>query len=83
MHLLRERKIDVEQRSIDDPLPHRDSIWIGTPQEVAYRQHEGRPIAAQLESIDEMIEEAIFALRSPKQTHRLTVSYTHLGAHET
>ena len=73
MHLLRERKINVEQRSIDDPLPHRDSIWIGTPQEVAQRQHEGRPIAAQLESIDGMIEEAIFALRSPKQTHRLII----------
>ena len=73
MHLLRERKVNVEQRSIDETLPHRDSIWIGTPQEVAFRQHEGRPIAAQLESIDEMIEEAIFALRSPKQTHRLII----------
>ena len=58
MHLLRERKISVEQCSIDEPLSHRDSIWIGTPQEVALRQSEGRPIAAELESIDEMIEEA-------------------------
>ncbi len=73
MHLLRERKISVEQCSIDEPLSHRDSIWIGTPQEVALRQSEGRPIAAELESIDEMIEEAIFALRSPKRTHRLII----------
>tara|TARA_B100001175_G_scaffold217747_1_gene185196 strand:- start:15 stop:758 length:744 start_codon:yes stop_codon:yes gene_type:complete len=71
MHLLRERKIDVEQYSINEPLPHQDSIWIATPQEVAGRSNEGRPIAAQLESIDEMIEEAIFALRSPQQTYRL------------
>ena len=48
MHLLRERKISVEQCSIDEPLSHRDSIWIGTPQEVAQRQSEGRPIAAEL-----------------------------------
>ena len=59
MHLLRERKINVEQYSINEPLPHQDSIWIGTPQEVAGRTNEGRPIAAELESIDEMIEEAI------------------------
>ncbi|MGB2037728.1 MAG: hypothetical protein ACPHX8_04625 [Candidatus Poseidoniaceae archaeon] len=71
MQLLRERNIDVEQYSINEPLPHQDSIWIGTPQEVAERSDEGRPIAAKLESIDEMIEEAIFALRSPQQTYRL------------
>ena len=71
MQLLRERNIDVEQYSINEPLPHQDSIWIGTPQEVAERGDEGRPIAAKLESIDEMIEEAIFALRSPQQTYRL------------
>ena len=71
MQLLRERNIDVEQFSINEPLPHQDSIWIGTPQEVAERCDEGRPIAAKLESIDEMIEEAIFALRSPQQTYRL------------
>lgn len=73
MQLLRERKIDVEQWSINDMLPRRDTIWIGTPDEVAQRQDEGRPIAIELESINEMVEEAIFALRSPKQTHRLII----------
>lgn len=73
MQLLRERKIDVEQCSIDDKLPKRNTIWIGTPDEVAQRQDEGRPIAVALESINEMVEEAIFALRSPKETHRLII----------
>ena len=73
MHLLRSRNIDVEQRSLNEPLPSEDAIWIGTVDEVAQNTTEGRPIAAGIESIDLAIEAAIFALKGSSKTHRFTI----------
>ena len=73
MHLLRSRNIDVEQRSLNEPLPSKDAIWIGTVDEVAQNTTEGRPIAADLESIDLAVEAAIFALKGSSKTHRFTI----------
>ena len=60
MHMLRSRNIDVEQRSLKQPLPSKDSIWIGTVDEIASKSSEGRPIAADLSSIEMALEAAIF-----------------------
>ena len=38
--------------------------------EVAEKSAEGRPIAADIESLDVAIESAIFALKGPTKTHR-------------
>lgn len=73
MHVLRSRTIDVEQRSLNEPLPSKDAIWIGTVDEVASNQTDGRPIAADLESIDLAVEAAIFALKGTSTTHRFTI----------
>ena len=73
MHLLRSRNIDVEQRSLNEPLPSKDAIWIGTVDEVAQNTTEGRPIAASIESIDLAIEATIFALKGSSKTHRFTI----------
>ena len=62
MHMLRSRNIDVEQRSLSEALPTKDAIWIGTVDEIAKKSSEGRPIAADLESIDLAVEAAIFCL---------------------
>ncbi|MAW22056.1 MAG: hypothetical protein CMA16_01245 [Euryarchaeota archaeon] len=70
MHLLRTRKINVEQYSIDQPLPEKDSIWVGSIDEVANNSSDGRPIAADLESLDIAVEAAILALKGTSQTHR-------------
>ena len=55
---------------MNQPLPTKDTIWIGTVNEVAERSAEGRPIAADIESLDVAIESAIFALKGSKNTHR-------------
>ena len=55
---------------MNQPLPSKDTIWIGTVDEVAERSAEGRPIAADIESLDVAIESAIFALKGPTKTHR-------------
>ena len=73
MHMLRSRNIDVEQLSLKQPLPSKDAIWIGTVDEIASKSSEGRPIAADLESIDLAVEAAIFALKGSSKTHRLTI----------
>ena len=73
MHMLRTRNIDVEQVSTEQPLPSKDSIWIGTVDEIASKSSEGRPIAADLESIDLAVESAIFALKGSSKTHRFTI----------
>ena len=73
MHMLRSRNIDVEQVSLKQPLPSKDAIWIGTVDEIASKSSEGRPIAADLESIDLAVEAAIFALKGSSKTHRLTI----------
>ena len=73
MHMLRTRNIDVEQFSTEQPLPSKDSIWIGTVDEIASKSSEGRPIAADLESIDLAVESAIFALKGSSKTHRFTI----------
>ena len=73
MHVLRSRTIDVEQRALNEPLPSKDAIWIGTVDEVASNQTDGRPIAADLESIDLAVEAAIFALKGSSTTHRFTI----------
>lgn len=73
MHVLRSRTIDVEQRALNEPLPSKDAIWIGTVDEVASKQTDGRPIAADLESIDLAVEAAIFALKGSSSTHRFTI----------
>ena len=70
MQLLRTRKINVEQYSIDQPLPEKDSIWVGSIDEVANNSLDGRPIAADLESLDIAVEAAILALKGTSQTHR-------------
>ena len=70
MQLFRTRKINVEQYSIDQPLPEKDSIWVGSIDEVANNSYDGRPIAADLESLDIAVEAAIFALKGASQTHR-------------
>ena len=70
MQMLRTRNISVEQSSMNQPLPSKDTIWIGTVDEVAERSAEGRPIAADIESLDVAIESAIFALKGSKNTHR-------------
>lgn len=70
MQMLRARNISVEQSSITQPLPSKDTIWIGTVDEVAEKPAEGRPIAAEIEALDVAIEAAIFALKGPKKTHR-------------
>ena len=70
MQLLRTRKINVEQYSIDQPLPEKDSIWVGSIDEVANNSSDGRPIAADLESLDIAVEAAILALKGTSQTHR-------------
>lgn len=70
MQLLRTRKINVEQYSIDQPLPEKNSIWVGSIDEVANNSSDGRPIAADLESLDIAVEAAIFALKGSSQTHR-------------
>ena len=71
MQLFRTRKINVEQYSIDQPLPEKDSIWVGSIDEVANNSSDGRPIAADLESLDIAVEAAIFALKGASQTHRV------------
>lgn len=73
MHMLRSRNIDVEQVSLRQPLPSKDAIWIGTVDEIARKSSEGRPIAADLESIDLAVEAAIFALKGSSKTHRFTI----------
>lgn len=73
MHMLRSRNIDVEQVSLKQPLPSKASIWIGTVDEIASKSSEGRPIAADLESIDLAVEAAIFALKGSSKTHRFTI----------
>ena len=73
MHMFRSRNIDVEQVSLKQPLPSKDAIWIGTVDEIAKKSSEGRPIAADLESIDLAVETAIFALKGSSKTHRLTI----------
>ena len=73
MHALRSRTIDVEQRSSEQPLPSKDAIWIGTVDEVASKSTDGRPIAANLESIDLAVEAAVFALKGSSKTHRFTI----------
>ena len=73
MHMLRTRNIDVGQVSTEQPLPSKDSIWIGTVDEIASKSSEGRPIAADLESIDLAVESAIFALKGSSKTHRFTI----------
>jgi len=73
MQMLRTRKINVEQYSLSQPLPKKDSIWIGTVDEVAENLADGRPIAAELDSIDIAIEAAIFALKGSSKTHRFTL----------
>jgi len=73
MQMLRIRKINVEQHSLHQPLPKANSIWIGTVDEVAENASDGRPIAADLESIDIAVEAAIFALKGSTRTHRLTL----------
>ena len=73
MHMLRSRNIDVEQRSLSEALPTKDAIWIGTVDEIAKKSSEGRPIAADLESIDLAVEAAIFALKGSSKTHRFTI----------
>lgn len=73
MQLLRSRKIQFEQLSMGQSLPKKDSIWIGTIDEVANNAADGRPIAAELESIDIAIEAAIFALKGSNRTHRFTL----------
>ena len=73
MHMLRSRNIDVEQVSLKQPLPSKNAIWIGTVDEIASNSSEGRPIAADLESIDLAIETAIFALKGASKTHRFTI----------
>ena len=73
MHMLRSRNIDVEQRSLKQPLPSKDSIWIGTVDEIASKSSEGRPIAADLSSIEMALEAAIFALKGSQRTHRFTL----------
>ncbi len=73
MQMLRSRKIDVEQYSLSQPLPKKDSIWIGSVDEVAENLADGRPIAAELDSIDIAIEAAIFALKGSSKTHRFTL----------
>lgn len=55
---------------MNQPLPSKDTIWIGTVDEVAEKSAEGRPIAADIESLDVAIESAIFALKGSKNTHR-------------
>ena len=70
MQMLRSRNISVEQSSMKKPLPSTDTIWIGTVDEVAEKSAEGRPIAADIGSLDVAIEAAIFALKGPKKTHR-------------
>ena len=70
MQLFRTRKINVEQYSIDQPLPEKDSIWVGSIDEVANNSSDGRPIAADLESLDIAVEAAIFALKGASQPHR-------------
>ena len=71
--MLRTRKINVEQYSLSQPLPKKDSIWIGSVDEVAENLADGRPIAAELDSIDIAIEAAIFALKGSSKTHRFTL----------
>jgi len=73
MQMLRTRKINVEQYSLSQPLPKKDSIWIGSVDEVAENLADGRPIAAELDSIDIAIEAAIFALKGSSKTHRFTL----------
>ncbi|MBA4734731.1 MAG: hypothetical protein H2065_01930 [Candidatus Poseidoniales archaeon] len=73
MHMLRSRNIDVEQVSPKQPLPSKDSIWIGTVNEIASKSSEGRAIAADLSSIEMAIEAAIFALKGSARTHRFTL----------
>jgi|TARA_B100001540_G_C15794117_1_gene636835 predicted RNase H-like HicB family nuclease len=73
MQILRTRKINVEQYSLSQPLPKKDSIWIGSVDEVAENLADGRPIAAELDSIDIAIEAAIFALKGSSKTHRFTL----------
>ncbi|DAC52073.1 MAG TPA: hypothetical protein D7H87_00690 [Candidatus Poseidoniales archaeon] len=70
MQLFRTRKINVEQYSINQPLPEKDSIWVGSIDEVANNSSDGRPIAADLESLDIAVEAAIFALKGALRTHR-------------
>ena len=70
MQMLRTRNISVEQSSMNQPLPSKDTIWIGTVDEVAEKSAEGRPIAADIESLDVAIESAIFALKGSRNTHR-------------
>lgn len=70
MQLFRTRKINVEQYSINQPLPEKDSIWVGSIDEVANNSYDGRPIAADLESLDIAVEAAIFALKGASRTHR-------------
>ena len=55
---------------MNQPLPSKDTIWIGTVDEVAEKSAEGRPIAADIESLDVAIESAIFALKGSRNTHR-------------
>ena len=73
MQILRTRDIDVEQISLEKPLPAKDSVWIGTLNEVAERSTEGRPIATEINSIDVSIEAAILALKGSTKTHRFTL----------
>ena len=73
MQMLRARNIGVEQSSMKQPLPSKDTIWIGTVDEIASKSSEGRPIAADLESIDLAVEAAIFALKGSSKTHRFTI----------
>ncbi len=65
--MLRSRNIDVEQLSLKQPLPSKDSIWIGTVDEIASKSSEGRPIAADLSSIEMALEAAIFALKGSQR----------------
>lgn len=73
MQILRSRSINFEQLAFDQVLPTKDSIWIGTVDEVAAKQSEGRPIAAGLDSLERSIEASIFALKGPTMTHRFTL----------
>ncbi|CAI8330131.1 MAG: Uncharacterised protein [Candidatus Poseidoniaceae archaeon] len=73
MHMLRSRNIDVEQVSLKQPLPSKDAIWIGTVDEIARKSFEGRPIAADLESMGLAVEAVIFALKGSFKTHRFTI----------
>ena len=73
MELLRLRNIKFKQLSLEQPLPKDDAIWIGTVDEVAAHFADGRPIAADLDTIELAIESALFALKGQVRTHRFTL----------